>query len=238
MPQGPPKWLEQLAGVLIPPACREEVLGDLHERYKNPGQYARDMISTVPFVILSRIRRTTDAQLLVMEALLVYGSFLAAAWYQEPSLVSDQRGLLHLMIPAGITFVFLLVDNAYVPARQRSAKSLVAGGGLFALFLALGVVSMANAEAFFSSIVLVFGLRFVFEIVADRRESAAGPAAALKAEAVEGPKAYSIRPALKTLIILGIIALLAEIIREMPRAIYLVVVVFTWAAGLRYLRPY
>ena len=88
MPCGPSKKLEMLAAFLIPPASREEVLGDLHERYKSPGRYLFDAFSTAPFVILSRIRRTTDPQLLLMEALLLYASFLVVAWYMDAPAVA------------------------------------------------------------------------------------------------------------------------------------------------------
>lgn len=81
MPSGPPKLLENLARLIIPPACREEVLGDLHERYRSPAQYLGDLIATVPFLIVSRIVRTTDLQLLLTDTLLIYGSFLAATWF-------------------------------------------------------------------------------------------------------------------------------------------------------------
>src|SRR5450755_4036035 len=102
MSSGPPKILEDLAKTLIPPACREEVLGDLYERYKSPRQYLGDLLSTLPFVVLSRIRRITDIRLLVMNALLVYGAFLAAAWYVARTLVTAEGGLVRLAIPSGL----------------------------------------------------------------------------------------------------------------------------------------
>ena len=62
MASGPPKTFEALVAVVIPPACREEVLGDLHERYRSTRRYGLDVASTVPLVILSRIQRTADSQ--------------------------------------------------------------------------------------------------------------------------------------------------------------------------------
>src|SRR5579863_4754374 len=101
-PLGPPKILEDLARVMIPPTRREEVLGDLCERYKSPAQYLADLLSTLPFVILSRIMRTTHIRLLLMDAILVYGSYLAAAWLLARTLVTDGSGLVHLAIPSGL----------------------------------------------------------------------------------------------------------------------------------------
>jgi len=55
--------------LLIPPACREHVLGDLWERYTSPRQYVVDALRTLPFVIWSQIRRTSDPLLLAMQVL-------------------------------------------------------------------------------------------------------------------------------------------------------------------------
>ena len=119
IPPGPPKILEDLAKILIPPACREEVLGDLYERYKSPRQYLGDLLSTLPFVTLSRIIRTTPIQLLLMDALFVYGSFLAAAWYLAKTLITDAGGLVRLAIPSGLTLLSLLISEAFTPPLKR-----------------------------------------------------------------------------------------------------------------------
>src|SRR5262245_36072085 len=55
----PPALAERVVRALVPPASREHVLGDLDERYESPRQYVRDALATLPFVIGSRIRRTT-----------------------------------------------------------------------------------------------------------------------------------------------------------------------------------
>src|SRR5579862_7432622 len=80
MPPGPPKILEWFFGIWIPSACREEVLGDLCEKYSSRLQYIVLSIRTVPCVILSRARRVTEAPVLFMQALLVYGCYLVAAF--------------------------------------------------------------------------------------------------------------------------------------------------------------
>ena len=80
MMPGPSRFAEAVVGLLLPPACREHVLGDLHERYQSPQQYWPEAIRTVPLVILSRIRRTTDIVVLLMEICTTYMSFFVAAW--------------------------------------------------------------------------------------------------------------------------------------------------------------
>ena len=127
MPSGPSKSAETIVGILTPPACREEVLGDLHERYRSPLQYGLDALGAVPLVILSRIRRTADPQVLVMQAFALYLSFLTAARFQDASLLQAQWGLLRLAIPAGMTLFGLILEDAYAIPGRRSPLSLVRG---------------------------------------------------------------------------------------------------------------
>jgi hypothetical protein len=115
MPDGPSKKLEALAGLLIPPACREEVLGDLYERYRSPGRYLFDAFATAPFVIVSRIRRTTDPPVLIMQALLLYAAFLVSAWHYDRALMDEQWVLAGLAIPAGFMLVVVLLEAAWSP---------------------------------------------------------------------------------------------------------------------------
>jgi hypothetical protein len=76
---GPSALIEGVVRLLTPPACREHVLGDLWERYRSPGQYLRDAMWTLPFVIVSRIRRTSSAPLLALQAFCVFATF-AGPW--------------------------------------------------------------------------------------------------------------------------------------------------------------
>jgi hypothetical protein len=65
----PPDSLERLLRLLVPPASREDVMGDLHERYISSWQYLADALRTVPFVLASRIRRTCNLPLMIVLAL-------------------------------------------------------------------------------------------------------------------------------------------------------------------------
>ena len=140
MDSRPSKAAEAMVAVFVPPACREEVLGDLHERYRSPSQYAADVLSTVPLVILSRIRRTADPQVLLMQAFALYVSFLGAAWFKDPALLHQPWGLLRLAIPAGIAMLGLILEDAYANPGMRSPLRLVRGP---VLGLALALVSQS-----------------------------------------------------------------------------------------------
>jgi hypothetical protein len=135
MYSGPSKTTEAIVALFIPPACREEVLGDLHERYRSPRQYASDALRTVPLVIVSRIRRTADPQILLMQAFAVYLSFLGAALLSDRALLAEQWGLLRLAIPAAMMILGLMLDDAYANPGRRSALNAARGPTLGLLFL-------------------------------------------------------------------------------------------------------
>ncbi len=117
----PPAWMETMAGLLIPPACREHVLGDLQERYRFPAQYLADVLRTAPAVIFSRVRRTTDLQVLLMEAFALYTPFLAAGWWLAgAAFLYEQRGFGRLAIPAAAGLLALRLADAYRNPGKRS----------------------------------------------------------------------------------------------------------------------
>lgn len=233
MSPGPPRLLETLARILIPPASREEVLGDLHERYQGPWQYLRDLLSSVPFLILSRIRRTTDMQFLLMQALLVYGSFLTAAWYKDRSVLTNQSGLLQLAIPAGLTFVYLLVRNAFAPRLRVFAIEILVLG----LCGALRLASQSIIYGVFWGLTLVSTLRMLFETGAGRPGSAAVPALALNQRPQRVEMSRTAKLAQDAAVTVLCLAIAAALIVLMPRIVYLVIVLLTWAVGYRFLKP-
>lgn len=68
MYSGRSKTAEAIVAVFIPHAYRSEVLGDLHEWYSSLVRYGFDALRTIPVVILSRVRRIGDPQVLLMQA--------------------------------------------------------------------------------------------------------------------------------------------------------------------------
>jgi hypothetical protein len=72
------RWVRRLT----PPACREEVLGDLAERCGSPHEYLREALRTLPLVIASRLRRSTKPLYLLMMGMffwwaIFYGNYQA-----------------------------------------------------------------------------------------------------------------------------------------------------------------
>jgi hypothetical protein len=174
--------IEKVVGIFIPPACREEVLGDLRERNEGAQLFIYDALRTVPFVIVSRIRRTTDSVVLLMEAFCCYVSFLAVALVAEPVLLKTREGLLRLAIPGAIALAVLVVADAYANPRKRSVLRPVlavalAFAGVFLVHVIhpllpgflLGVGSGM-------SMMLLLAMRMLFPPLADRPQQAQGPA--------------------------------------------------------------
>jgi hypothetical protein len=154
----PPKAVETLVAVLVPPACREEVLGDLHERYKSASQYGLDAASTVPLVILSRIHRTADSQALLIQAFAFYVSFLFAAWLNGAALLRDEWGLMRLAAPAAVAMVGVMLADAYAsPGRSRMKLALgpMLGAGL--ALASLGLVWLFSPDLALPRWTLFFG---------------------------------------------------------------------------------
>ena len=147
----PPRSIQAVVALFIPPACRQEVLGDLQERCASPTHYCVDAFRAVPLVILSRIRRTADPQLLLMHAFVLYLSFYGAAWFKAPALLYEPWALARLAIPGAVTLLGLLLEDAYAKPGNRSPLRLVRGP-LFGL--AWMLLSQAALSANHSSLTL------------------------------------------------------------------------------------
>jgi hypothetical protein len=192
MHSGPSKTAEAIVAVFIPPACREEVLGDLHERYISPGQYGLDASRTIPLVIVSRIRRTADPQVLLMQALAWYASFLGAAWLNDRAFLSEPWGLPRLAIPAAMAMLGLTLEDAYAKPGPRSPLDL-ARGPLLGVGLALasqGMFRIGNPTLAVPTWIMLYGcaiglllscaVRMLFPPATDRLQGAKVPADWLK----------------------------------------------------------
>ena len=94
---GPPALIEGVVRLLTPPACREHVLGDLWERYRSLGQYLKDAMRTLPFVIVSRIRRTSSASLLALQAFSVFATFAGPWMIPLPMAVSAMAAAVAIL---------------------------------------------------------------------------------------------------------------------------------------------
>ncbi|MBO9670019.1 MAG: hypothetical protein J7485_05840 [Sphingobium sp.] len=138
----PPPALEKLVWRLLPPMVREEVAGDLWERFRSPLRYLADAASALPFLIVSQARRQTNGPLFLLQAFTIFASFGGfEPSFGAPGLPMSVRALC-ATIPALAT---LLLRAAYRPTDDwtgsRAASDLlwtliaVLGGQLLALLI-------------------------------------------------------------------------------------------------------
>jgi hypothetical protein len=195
----PSKQAEFVVGMLIPPACREEVLGDLYERYRSLLRYSWDAVCIVPPIILSRIRRTSDPLVVLTQSLALYTSYLCAARIASPKLLVEPWGLLRLAAPVFVTVAGIALDDAYAdPSRSpalgpiRAALTgiglalwsqvlLWAGGSQFAIPYA------TMAYGCVLSLVFTTGIRILFPPASNQLRGVTAPAAWLKQSAAPLP---------------------------------------------------
>jgi len=192
MPAGPSRTAERIVAMLVPPACREEVLGDLHERFLSRSQYVRDALHVVPLVILSRIRRTADPQIWLMQGFALYVSFVVTAWLMDGAILGEQWGLLRLAIPAAMAWLGLILEDAYARPGRRLATILSRGPamGVVLALLSQATLLATNPDWAVPQAVAVYGcvaslflassVRMLFPPAADQLQGVNAPAVWLK----------------------------------------------------------
>lgn len=115
----PPETLDRIVRLLIPPAAREAVVGDLWETYQSPAQYAREALGTVPFVVFSQMRRHFNLPALMLQAILLYACIGPVA--------------------AALALPLLMLAEAYQPAvrptPRRAMREAVALAFAMLIFL-------------------------------------------------------------------------------------------------------
>jgi hypothetical protein len=116
-----PQHTEDLVALFVPPACREEVLGDLCESCKNPAEYTMSALAVVPRVIFSQIRRNTDSLVFLLTACAIAYSFIAGSAGLAPDSVNP---FLRLAIPTVPALLSLLICNGFAPLEARRQHAI------------------------------------------------------------------------------------------------------------------
>jgi hypothetical protein len=208
MEPGPSKVAETIAGYLLPPACREEILGDMRERYQSGWGYFVEALQVIPFAIYSRICRTTDAVVALMEVASMYTAFLAVAKWLDPTVISASAGLARLAIPPMVVLAVIMVADAYTtPHRGWPLKLLFAPIlGFAAAYVEQTIYHEWSlpAPVFLlgsgTALLFVSSLRLVFPPIWDRLQTANLPAFWQKLELA--PLPFSPKGALALCVIL------------------------------------
>ena len=182
MASGPSKIAEAIVYWLVPPPSREDVLGDMRERNETSRRYLIEASCTVPSIIYSRIRRTTDSLLTLFMAVSMYTAFVVVAWWVDPGLLFRQNGFARLAIPPVIILMAIVFADVYSNPRNRSPLKPFLGP---ILGLALTSVIQLNHLWAISASVLAWGgalsvllastLRLTFPPVNERLQTAKIP---------------------------------------------------------------
>ena len=184
MDSGPNKIVEAIVGRLIPPACREEILGDMRQRHQSSVSYLLEGAHTIPCIIYSRICRTTDALVAVAEGFSMLTAFVVAAGWLDPAAIVEQGGLVRFAIPPLIFLVAVILADAYADPKKRWPLRPLFGPllGFTLAYIAQSVMdNWALQSSLFAwgcaiSVVLLSTLRLTFPPLPDRPQAANAPA--------------------------------------------------------------
>jgi len=130
----PPRLLAGAIGWLIPPMVREEVAGDLWERFRSPLHYLIDAATTLPFILTSQIRRSTNGPLFGLQAFTLFASLGGF----EPAIDGSPVPMsARALIATLVAMVMLLLRNAYRATNLWTAMRAV--GDVLCVLLAVGL---------------------------------------------------------------------------------------------------
>jgi hypothetical protein len=162
VPYSPSPWLERLAERLLPPACAEHVLGDLAESSTSRPTYLRNLISVLPHVVWSQIRRRVTVIGILFHATIT--SVFLAAFLKSAYASGGRTVLLRAAVPWAIWVIGRTLAGAYGPRDKRAQpnRTLVVATALTALVAAaaisLPVVRVALAlGAVYATLLLMSG---------------------------------------------------------------------------------
>jgi hypothetical protein len=154
----PPEKIARLVRALVPPVSREHVLGDLQERYRSPRGYLADALQALPFVIASRLRRTTHPLVLLFVATFLWW---AVFWGNR------QDGPLDALLPTLMTLAALALRDVYrgtTPSWPRAAALDVAIAASGVLLLE-GILSITAPALLLSRDTLLIGFPLGFFVL-------------------------------------------------------------------------
>lgn len=123
-------WLVQ---ALIPPAAREEVIGDLWESYSSPLRYLSEGIGIMPYAVASQVRRTSVAAVLALQGFALYAC-LGGFSVDMPG--ASVPNWARAALPTAAALLALVLRDAYRGPSQRPLWS----GIVDAVTAAIGVV--------------------------------------------------------------------------------------------------
>jgi hypothetical protein len=160
----PPAWLDRLVTLLIPPAAREAVVGDLHECCVTSQRFAKEALAIAPFVIFSQARRNLNLPALMIKAGLLFWCFgggvalaslpLLTLWdAYQPVTRPAPRDALRSAVLVSFGGVVLLLLVPLILGQGVELATARRGSALLALFI-LGMPLSALLCAFRTCLII------------------------------------------------------------------------------------
>jgi hypothetical protein len=147
MENHPPKLIERIVGALVPPACREHVLGDWYERYTSLSQYLWDATTTLPF-IRSHPSHVGPSRCLRGSAGSIVAKNFFGRWFGAYVwLCRRGRVLLFVIAFPLLLLLFASIFRQPLPQALREAHLWLSLGGLVALCISWFYVKKVNDRA-------------------------------------------------------------------------------------------
>jgi hypothetical protein len=132
--KAPPPLLEGFVGALVPPAAQEAIMGDLFELYQSPLQYMVSAARTIPFVLVSQIRRQANIPAMIFQALASSACFIGILLSLHQPIV-----MTNLLLVIAATIVVALILDVYRNDKPTSENR----AALAAIITAIAVVAYA-----------------------------------------------------------------------------------------------
>jgi hypothetical protein len=152
MPYSPPRWLEVLGGRLVPPSSAEHALGDLAECSRSGTDYAGNLLSILPRVVWSQVRRRATIGGIAFNAVLA-GVLLLAQRFPE-SFFATPWSVPRLAVPWAIWVCGVALAAAYGPRTQPYALNW----RVFTTFAAIALAAAAILDVPLLRVVTGFGM--------------------------------------------------------------------------------
>ncbi len=115
MAYSPPRWLESVGEALLPPASAEHALGDLSECSNSNARYVENLVSVLPSVVWSQIRRRATLGGVAFNAVLTAFFLVVFQGIPKAPFFAEKWAWMRLAAPWAIWVMGCALAAAYGP---------------------------------------------------------------------------------------------------------------------------
>ena len=119
----PSRQLERIVETLIPPAYREQALGDLAECSRSQREYLGNLASIFPGMLRSQIVRRVHPWGFVFNTMVSAVSFVVTQGYPRASFFGQPGAWLRLAVPWIVWIAGLVLADAYGPVDKPAPRA-------------------------------------------------------------------------------------------------------------------